>query len=266
MNLRQIEAFRAVMQSGTTARAAVAIHTSQPAVSRLVAQLEASLRMRLFERERSRLRPTPEARLLLKEVEVAFIGLDRIAERAEWIRSGTGGSLTVGCLPALGFGAMPKIVSLFLKRFPGVSLKLDILASREVRESVASGRCDVGFAADEIDTGGLAATAIGTQRGLVVMAQDHSLASRRSISMKQIAGYPFIALSVGDSARRQLDAKLAAHHQTLNIRVETPYSLTVAALAREGVGIGVVNPMALSQIDREGLVCSPWRSPSCSRH
>ena len=59
MNHRQIEAFRAIMLTGTTARAAQYMHTSQPAVSRLLAQLEASLQMRLFERERSRLRAMP---------------------------------------------------------------------------------------------------------------------------------------------------------------------------------------------------------------
>ena len=55
MNIRQLEAFRQIMLTGTTARAAEAMYTSQPAISRLLGQLEASLKMRLFEREKSRL-------------------------------------------------------------------------------------------------------------------------------------------------------------------------------------------------------------------
>lgn len=94
LNVRQLEAFRAMMLAGTTQGAAELVGLSQPAVSRLVDAFERSLAPRLFERTRNRLPPTPEAHLLFAEVERAFTGVERIREFA--------------ALPALAFGLMPR--------------------------------------------------------------------------------------------------------------------------------------------------------------
>lgn len=61
MNLRQIEAFRAVMIAGTATEAAKLLHTSQPAISYLIRQFERTLDLTLFQLHRGRLPPTPEA-------------------------------------------------------------------------------------------------------------------------------------------------------------------------------------------------------------
>lgn len=63
MDVRQIEAFHAVMTSGTTARAAQVLRISQPAVSKAIASLERAVGFALFDREKGRLVPTPEGQL-----------------------------------------------------------------------------------------------------------------------------------------------------------------------------------------------------------
>lgn len=257
MNARQIEAFRFIMITGTTARAAEAMHTSQPAISRLLAQLESSLRMRLFEREKSRLRPTPEAKRLLVEVDRAFTGMAQIRERAEWIRSGAGGSLFVACLPALGFGAMPQIVAEFRTAFPDMAVRLEVHSSSEVRDRVASGRCDLGFAADEIDTSGVTVQPVAERQALLALPIGHPLCRGKRIRIEQLTKHPFIALSQTDTVRRQLDGLLGKKGLKLQVAVETAYSLTVASLVKCGVGIGLVNPLALTEMDRAGLELRP---------
>ncbi|TIU08122.1 MAG: LysR family transcriptional regulator, partial [Mesorhizobium sp.] len=79
-------AFRAVMSYGSVTQAAEAIRISQPAVSRLISDLEASLGLRLFEREHGRLRPTSEVHLLFQESHMAFSGLARLREAATSLR------------------------------------------------------------------------------------------------------------------------------------------------------------------------------------
>ena len=77
---RQIEAFRFVMMSGTTTEAATLMSVSQPAISRLISDLEAELNIRLFDRFRGRLVPTEEARRFFHGVERYFVGLDELAQ------------------------------------------------------------------------------------------------------------------------------------------------------------------------------------------
>ena len=66
---RQIEAFRAVIETGSVTRAAERLHVTQPAVSKLIMELERATRITLFVRHRRRVVPTPEASLLAEEVE-----------------------------------------------------------------------------------------------------------------------------------------------------------------------------------------------------
>jgi DNA-binding transcriptional LysR family regulator len=73
---RQVEIFRAVMQGGSLVAAAVALHTSQPTLSRDLALLEQRLGYRLFDRRAgSRLRPTAAALQLYEVVTQHYRGL-----------------------------------------------------------------------------------------------------------------------------------------------------------------------------------------------
>ena len=92
VNLRQLEAFSAVMKSGSITQAAQAMHLSQPAVSKLIADLEHQIGFKLFARSKgSHLTPTPEAGYFFHEVERSFIGVNALKRLARDISNlGTG--------------------------------------------------------------------------------------------------------------------------------------------------------------------------------
>ena len=74
LNPRQIEAFRAVMQTGTVTAAADVLHTTQPSVSRLLAQLAYETRLKLFDHHHGRLRPTPEGLVISPTIPASWDG------------------------------------------------------------------------------------------------------------------------------------------------------------------------------------------------
>src|SRR5690625_2462573 len=78
MHFKQLEAFRAVMLTGSMSAAVREIHTSQPNISRLIAQLEMHTGFKLFERVAGRLLPTPEDQAFFRDVDRAFISLKDI--------------------------------------------------------------------------------------------------------------------------------------------------------------------------------------------
>ena len=95
MNNRQVEAFAAVMKSGTASRASEFLGVSQPAVSRMIAELEQSIGFALFDRVRSRLIPTPEGKLFYAEVEASFRGMDALRKAAARLRDRGSGEIRV---------------------------------------------------------------------------------------------------------------------------------------------------------------------------
>lgn len=150
LNSRQVEAFRALMLTGSTVRAAEMMKVTQPAVSRLLRSLQDGLGLTLFERRGSRLVPTAEALSLYNEVERSFIGLDRIAAAAAELRSRRAGVLRIAALPTLANGFLPRFVGRFLIDRPKLDLGVFGLLSHLVLDWAASGQCDLGFAASTL--------------------------------------------------------------------------------------------------------------------
>lgn len=259
MNFRQIEAFRAVMHCGTTNRAAEMLHISQPAISRHIAELEAATRLPLFERRKGRLRPTAEAVALLGEVERAFSGLERLRFAAENIRSFIGARLRIVSLPALGHAFLPRVIGRFTKVFPDASVFLQIRSSEYVREEVAVGNFDVGFAADEISLAGVEAKPFLATAAVCLMGAGHRLAGAREVGPSDLDGERFITLASEDAARGRFDRLFMSAGAKPREVAETQYSLTICNLVRTGVGIGLINPVSLEGLDMSGLIVRPFR-------
>ena len=259
MNFRQIEAFRAVMHCSTTSRAAEMLHISQPAVSRHIAELEATTRLPLFERRKGRLRPTAEALALLGEVERAFSGLERLRFAAENIRSFIGARLRIVSLPALGHAFLPRVIGRFTMAFPDASVLLQIRSSEYVREEVAAGNFDVGFAADEISLAGVEAKPFLVTAAVCLMGAGHRLAGAREVGPSDLDGERFVTLASEDAARGRFDQLFTSAGATPRGIAETQYSLTICNLVRTGVGIGLINPVSLEGLDMSGLIVRPFR-------
>ena len=108
LNPRQIEAFRTVIVTGGITAAAQALNVTQPAVTRLIQDLQYALGLPLFVKRGARLVPTNEALSLYREVERQFVGLERIENAARNLREGRAGSLRVAALPAFNVGFLPQ--------------------------------------------------------------------------------------------------------------------------------------------------------------
>lgn len=146
MNIRQLEAFRATMMAQTTIRAAELLGVSQPAISRLLTQLEASLRLTLFDRTSGRLQPTPEARLIYEEIQRTFASVDKIREIARELQLANTGMVSLASLPALASGFVPAAIGRFVTKHPESQISLRIQMSPRIEELVAAQIVDFGLA------------------------------------------------------------------------------------------------------------------------
>ena len=99
INLRHVEVFYAIMRAGSITAAARVLNVTQPAVSVALRQLEARLRMKLFDRSGGRLQPTPEARALLPDVAEIFGRIGAVERLSQDLASGARGVFTVAATP-----------------------------------------------------------------------------------------------------------------------------------------------------------------------
>ena len=258
MNLRDIDVFNAIMLSGGAGAAAALLDTSQPAISRSLAKLEGELGFSLFERIRGRLVPTREGQLFHAEVKANLVGLDRLKLRAAQIKEVGAGTIRVASLSALGHGMVPRAITAYSRRHPQVRISYQIRTSNVVRDLVASGSFDVGLAADEVDTSGVLHSVFTTPRAVCVMPKDHRLASCSVITPADLDGEAFLALSPEDTVRLAMDRIFTEHGVHPRILVETPYGVTIAILAAQGLGVGLVNPFIIADRMIGGIEVRPF--------
>ena len=114
MRSSYVEAFRAVMLSGSTTAAARLLHTSQPNVSRSITKLEKHTGLRLFDRLPGKVVPTKDGRAFFKEVQSSFVGLQRLEDAARRIRRFSGSYLRIAGIQTLALGLLPRAIKRFV--------------------------------------------------------------------------------------------------------------------------------------------------------
>lgn len=254
---RQIEVFRAVMQSGQATRAAALLHTSQPTVSRELARLEQVLGMRLFERVAGRLQPTARALGLLEEVERSYVGLARIAATAQSLREFAQGRLTVACLPALAHALLPDAVRRFSQQWPDASVAITPQDSPLLEAWLSEQRFDLGLAEQAEPPPGTTALPLLQADEVAVLPEGHPLMQRARLRLQDFAGQPFISFAPTDPYRQLVDAQFAAAGVARRLHIEAGSAAAACALVRQGLGVAIVNPLSALEWRGQGLQVRP---------
>jgi DNA-binding transcriptional LysR family regulator len=124
MDLRQLRTFVAVAEQGTVSKASAHLRVAQPALSRQIAQLEAELGVKLFDRIRRRLVLTDEGERLLAECRSIVHAAESLGERARLLRRPDAGVLRVAATPQMIDGVFSTFLHRYAARFPKVEIKL----------------------------------------------------------------------------------------------------------------------------------------------
>ena len=258
LNPRQIEAFRAVMLTGGVTTAAELLNISQPAVSRLIADLQYTLKLTLFERRGSRIAPTSEALSLYQEVERSFVGLERIEQAARDLQERRAGTLRVAAMPALAIGFLPRFVARFLNERPRVDMSLWGSSSTVVLDWVAAGQCELGFVQTPVEHTTVLSEKMPPVSVVAIVPSHHPLAERSHLTPKDFAGEAFISLGPSTLLRYRIDAVFADHDVARTMHVETQLTMVACAMVASGVGVSIVDPFTAEEYAGRGITIRPF--------
>jgi DNA-binding transcriptional LysR family regulator len=258
LNHRQLEAFRTLIQTGTVTAAAGLLSISQPAVSRLIGDLESVLGFTLFIRHKGRLTPTQEARALAREVELSFVGLEAIRQAAKDLREFRTGSLKIATMPALALSYLPHLAHRFLDSHPGVTLDLQVFPSETVAHRVATQRVDVGFAVHWRTDPAIMSEVLAAAPLMAVLPRDFPLPADGVIRPQTLEGAPFVSLDLGLQARFLIDQAFFSAKVSRRLMVETSLSHVACDLVAAGAGVSLVDPLTALSFQDKGLRVLPF--------
>lgn len=238
--------------------AAHELNSSQPSVSRLIAELEASLRMKLFNRDLGKLTPTEEGAALYQEVRKSFIALDHIAQAAKSIRTFGTRHLRVVVMPSLSHLFIAKAIANFRRQWPEVVVSIDIRADWTIRRWIAGGQFDVGLAGHVAEGTGLSLKPLYRLNGVCVLPWRHRLAEKQVITAEDLAGETLIAPAYSDLAYGEIERVLRSVDIIWDQSISAPYGTTICALAEQEIGVGIVNPIVALGWGGTGVIFKPF--------
>lgn len=257
MKLRQLEALRAVIASGTTTQAGQLLGLTQSAVSRLITQLEVELGLNIFDRRHGRLRITPEGQQFYDVAGKLLVVMDQITATARDIRTLQSGALRIIAMPALAYGLLPDIIVSVNKRFRGVKISVEMGTRNLVEEGVESARYDFGIATLPINRRGIDVEPLFVAEGVCVMPMDHRLAEKSVIMAEDLVDEPFV--SIGPSLLRyQTDDLFGRLGIQRSLSVEAPSTLLATNLVAKGLGVSIVHPF-IAQAYGHMIVSRPFK-------
>lgn len=252
LQLRQIEAFKALIEQGTVSRAAGVLHVTQPAVSKLLVHLEEETGLLLFDRLKGRLTPTAQGMRLYGEVDRVFAGLRQIEEAIAIIKRKDKRHFAVGVLPELSGSFIRRVTMLFLSRCSDVHPTVHMRPSNIVSDRVATRQMDVGFTTSLMSSPNLVVTPLMESPLVCIMPKGHHLSGRECVTPEDIRNVPAVGYAAGNQTTNALSDVLRSHGIDLNVVLESETTPTLIEFVSAGLGISLVHP--LSVIDMQSRI------------
>ncbi|PRY16592.1 LysR family transcriptional regulator [Kineococcus rhizosphaerae] len=243
MELRQLEVFLAVVETGTISAAARRLGSAQSAVSTVVRALEEDLGAPLFTRTSRRAVPTDAGLALLPQARRLLAGAADARAVVRDAGDGPSGPLAVGVVTTMHPVDLPRLLHRYTTAHPRVSVSMRVVAdgSRGLLRALVEGELDVAFLSwpfrppAALDVRPLVRTSFR-----LLLPPEHPLAGDRPVELTDLAGERWIDGPPGFGNRLQVDALFERAGARRSVRLEVPDVSTFPRYVAAGLGVAFV--------------------------
>ena len=242
MNFADLKVFKSVVEEGGVIRAASKLHRVPSAVTTRIKQLEASVGVKLFHRDRQRLHLSPAGKLLLDYAD----RLIRLSDEARDVVSGTvpRGVLKLGALESTTASRLPPVLAGFHARYKEVRLELVTDTNDALLGKLAERRLDAAFLAEAPPAAAFEHIPVFAERLTLISSPDHPAIRRGS----DIEGCSLIAFPQGCAYRRVLQRWLGRDSLAPLSVLELSSYHAIVACVTAGAGIALIPESVLDAI------------------
>ena len=263
-DLRHIRAFLKIAETHNFTRAAHDLHISQSALTVQIQQLEESLGLRLFDRNKRGATLTAAGEDVFGPLQRLLNDAQSILVHAREVGSISTGFVTIAALPTVSAGVLPGLVKSFLHSYPGIKIKvLDVVAER-VREAVLRRQVDFGIGTQHGQDAELLALPLFRDRLVLFVPATHPLAKKSAITLREATAFDLILPSRDSSVRENVEAIAHRERLSLQTRYETNFMPTALAFVKARLGIAIL-PESAAGLDAPGFARVPINDRSSSR-
>lgn len=248
MDVAALTAFVVVARTGSMTAAATALGLSQPGVSRQIQRLEAAVGVALLNREGRQLRLTPAGERFRAYAETSLAQYETVLRELRGEAALLEGDLRIVASSTPGEFLVPQWVAAFVALHPGVRPEIAIADTSIVEDAVRAQRYDLGFVGACLQGRGLEYTVVADDEVVLAVPADHLFASRRQVTLSELAGQPFLVREGGSGTAASVVRLLAERglqlpeHRTVMVLGSTQ---AIVSGVEQGLGLGWVSGRAL---------------------
>lgn len=242
LNLRLLEVFRVVFETGNVTVAATKLGVTQPAVSKALVELEQDIGLVLFGRERRRLMPTEDAARLYEETARLFTHVEVFEDRIDDFRSGTAGQLSIAAIPTLAGPIVVQAALALKKKAPLVKVRIVTVSRADVTRATTHHQVDLGLVHAPVSDRDLNVEIIGESEIVAAVHRDHVFATYDYVTPRDLDRHPLIGTYVGSPASYLVRECFEAAGIKMQVAMEANNSAVAFAAAASGQGIALVDP------------------------
>jgi DNA-binding transcriptional LysR family regulator len=239
-DLRDLELFVAVADSGSIARAAERAHTVPSAISKRLSDMEEALGTPLITRGTRGIALTPAGHTLLTRARTLLAHATQLEDEIASYSRGARGHVRLFANISAIVEFLPAALASFLQRHPDIRLHLEEHVSDVVARAVAENVADLGIVSETPAVEGLEQWPFRRDELVVVVRPDHALAARDRVSFVECLECPCVGLHLASALHRQLTRAAGDAGRTFEPRIQVTSFDAVCSMVAAGLGIGIV--------------------------
>jgi len=250
--LRQIQYFIATAETGSITLASERVHISQPSISTAIANLEEELKTQLFVRRHAQgLTLTQAGKAILAQAKYLIEQAENLYVVASEVTQSARGSLSVGCMVTLASMIVPELTHSFCARYAEAVINNVISDHDDLLRKLVNGEIDLALSYDLLIPDGCDFVRLAKLSPLAVLGVTHPLASRSSLSLKDLEREPLLLLDLPLS-REYFLALFFKLGLVPRIGMRSPYQDVLRTTAANGYGYTLTNVRPRSRIAMDG--------------
>lgn len=195
MEFRQLKYFLEVAKFKSITKASESLHISQPALSKMIKNLEDELGMSLLIRTNKTSDLTDAGMIVMDYAQKMMVLGDEMSNTINDLTNLSRGQIHIGLPPIIGSLFFPKVMAKFHQQYPNVQINITEYGAARVVKSVEEGEIELGVAVLPIEEQNFNVYPIVTEEMKLLVHYEHRLASRKSIHLKELKDEEFIFYS-----------------------------------------------------------------------
>ncbi len=257
VSLQKYQALLKTIELGSMSRAAEQIGYTQPAISKMIADLETEWGIELLRRNRSGIEVTSAAKYILPVLKEISANCTELRYYIDELHGNHTGLIRIGAFASIVDSCLPQMIRQFQQDYPQIDFELKVSEEyAEIEDWIIQGRVDCGFVSTPT-IHDLQTTFFKRDELIAVLPENHALAGASYFPVSQLAEDPGLIL------KEEIDVEVAQFLKQLPAPPKPRYRVngdhTILSMVEAGLGISIVHSL-IAESNRYHVVWKPFDS------